>query len=153
LIGVLFLLAGFSDAQSPAKEKADPDFLKPALPKRIVYSTPGMEKIKARKDIVWKRVDGAELKLDVYSPPKQKRGQSLPAIIFIHGRPIPDNLLTEPKEWGVFTSYGQLAAASGFIGVTFNHPPGPRFHCLDASGQSRVAQKRKHDTNRSRCSD
>jgi acetyl esterase/lipase len=138
LISVLFLLAGFSDAQSPVKKKADPEFLKPALPKRIVYSIPGMEKIKARKDIVWKRVEGAELKLDVYSPPKQKRGQSLPAIIFIHGGPIPDNLLTEPKEWGVFTSYGQLAAASGFIGVTFNH----RLHL---GGQPRNAQEDVND--------
>jgi len=36
-------------------------------------------------------------------------------------------LRTEPKEWGVFISYGQLAAASGWVGVTFNH----RFYALD----------------------
>jgi acetyl esterase/lipase len=26
-----------------------------------------------------------------------------------------------PKDWGVFVSYGELAAASGLVGVTFNH--------------------------------
>jgi acetyl esterase/lipase len=26
-----------------------------------------------------------------------------------------------PTEWGVFESYGELAAASGFVGVVFNH--------------------------------
>src|SRR5215813_5826280 len=50
-------------SQQPA-ERVDPEWLKPRLPKRIVYSAPGMEQIKARKDVVWKRVEGLELKLD-----------------------------------------------------------------------------------------
>jgi acetyl esterase/lipase len=123
---LLLLSATMGRAQQPGQERTDPEFLRPRLPKRIVYSVPGMEQIKARKDIVWKRVEGAELKLDVYEPPNRTR-QPLPAVIFIHGGPIPSNLRTEPKEWGVFISYGQLAAASGWVGVTFNH----RFYGLD----------------------
>jgi acetyl esterase/lipase len=107
-------------SQQPA-ERVDPEWLKPRLLKRIVYSVPGMERIKARKDVVWKRVEGLELKLDVYTPPGGSQGKPLPAIVFIHGGPIPSNLRTEPKEWGVYISHGQLAAASGFVGVTFNH--------------------------------
>jgi acetyl esterase/lipase len=134
LMSALLLLTIPINAQQSSKGREDPAFLKPLLPKRIVYSVPGMEKIKARKEIVWKQVDGTELKLDVYAPPRQKRAQPLPAIIFIHGGPIPDNMLTEPKEWGVFVSFGQLAAASGFVGVTFNH----RFY---RGGQPRNAQE------------
>ena len=134
LVSALLLMTIPIYAQQSSKERADPVFLKPVLPKRIVYSVPGMEKIRARKNIGWKRVDGTELKLDVYAPPRQKRVQLLPAIIFIHGGPIPDNMLTEPKEWGIFVSYGQLAAASGFVGVTFNH----RFYL---GGQPRNAQE------------
>jgi acetyl esterase/lipase len=137
-LGALSLLTNFIYAQQPAQKRTDPEFLKAILPKRIVHSVPGMEKIKARRDIVWKRVAGAELKLDVYAPPRQNGAQPLPAIIFIHGGPIPGNMLTEPKEWGVFVSYGQLAAASGFVGVTFNH----RFYL---GGQPRHAQEDVND--------
>jgi poly(3-hydroxybutyrate) depolymerase len=107
--------------QQPPAERVDPDWLKPLLPKRIVYSVPGMERIKAHKDVVWKRVDGVELKLDLYAPPGKPRNRPLPVVVFIHGGPIPPNLRTEPKDWGVYISYGQLAAASGFVGITFNH--------------------------------
>jgi acetyl esterase/lipase len=56
--------------------------------------------------------------MDVYSlPGKQRR----PAVVFIHGGRIPRNLLTTPKDWGAYVSLGQLVAASGFVGVTFNH--------------------------------
>src|SRR5215510_11775929 len=120
LLSLFLLLAPAAWPQQPA-ERVDPEWLRPRLPKRIVYSAPGMERIKARKDVVWKRVDGLELKLDVYAPPDGRPNKPLPAVVFIHGGPIPSNLRTEPKEWGVFISHGQLAASSGFVGVTFNH--------------------------------
>lgn len=120
LLSLFLLFTPAAWPQQPA-ERVDPEWLKPQAPKRIVYSMPGMERIKARKDVVWKRVDGLELKLDVYAPPGARPGKPLPAVVFIHGGPIPPNLRTEPKEWGAYISHGQLAAASGFVGVTFNH--------------------------------
>lgn len=111
---------------SPAKLE-DPPWLKNVAPKRIFYTAPGMERIKAKKDITYKTVAGLELKADVYSPPKIRRGERRPAVVFIHGGPLPPNLLTKPKEWGVYASYGQLAAASGLVGVTLNH----RYHGYD----------------------
>jgi len=33
----------------------------------------------------------------------------------------PWEILKDLKDWGVYVSYGQLAAATGFVGVTFNH--------------------------------
>ena len=35
---------------------------------RIVYALPGMGKIRARKDLTYKRVAETELKMDVYQP-------------------------------------------------------------------------------------
>lgn len=123
LLMPLFLLVSPAVwAQQQLAERVDPEWLKPLLPKRIVYSVSGMERIKARKDVVWKRVEGVDLKLDIYTPPGKPRNRPLPVVVFIHGWPIPANLLTEPKEWGSYISRGQLAAASGFAGVTFNHP-------------------------------
>ena len=99
----------------------DPSWVKEYAPKRIVYSIPGMERINVRKNLTYKRVDGTELRADVYLPANSKRTERRPAVIFIHGGRVPPNLRTTPKDWGVFVSYGQLVAASGFVGVTFNH--------------------------------
>jgi acetyl esterase/lipase len=55
-----------------------------------------------------------------------------PAVLFIHGGRIPPNLRTTPREWGVYVSFGQLMAASGFVGVMFNH----RFHAWESLADS-----------------
>jgi acetyl esterase/lipase len=77
-----------------------------------------MEHVTARRDVAYKRSDTRALTMDVWSP---KQAGPRPAIVFVHGGPVPSNLRTEPKDWGVYRSYGQLAAASGFVGITFNH--------------------------------
>jgi acetyl esterase/lipase len=90
-----------------------------------------MDRVKVRKDLTYKRVAGAELKMDLYSP-SDLRGGRRPAVVFIHGGRIPPNLRTKPKEWGAYVSFGQLVAASGFVGVTFNH----RFYTWESLGDS-----------------
>ena len=115
-------------AQQPPQGLVDPPWLKEFAHKRIVYSVPGMARVKAVKNLVYKRVQGEELKMDVYSPPATSRRVRRPAVVFVHGGRIPRNLLTTPKEWGAYISFGQLVAASGFVGVTFNH----RFYTWDS---------------------
>jgi hypothetical protein len=99
----------------------DPPWIKDVAPQRIVYAIPGMEKIRALKDLTYKRLADVELKMDVYHPQNLPSGARRPAVVFIHGGALPPNLRTKPKEWGAYVSYGQLAAASGFVGITFNH--------------------------------
>jgi acetyl esterase/lipase len=108
-------------AQQPTGGLQDPPWIKEFAHKRIVYSVPGMARVKVAKNLVYKRVAGEELKMDVYSPPGTSRRVRRPAVVFIHGGRVPPNLLTTPKEWGAYVSFGQLVAASGFVGVTFNH--------------------------------
>jgi dienelactone hydrolase len=90
----------------------------------IVYQVPGMSDAAVQRDIVYKRVEETELKLDVYAPPDAPQGAQLPGVLFIHGGPVRQDMQPLPKDWGAFVSYGQLMAASGLVGVTFNH----RFH-------------------------
>ena len=99
----------------------DPPWIKEFAHKRIVYNVPGMTHVKVAKNLVYKRVQGEELKMDVYSPLGTARRTRRPAVVFVHGGRVPPNLLTTPKEWGAYVSFGQLVAASGFVGVTFNH--------------------------------
>jgi acetyl esterase/lipase len=84
--------------------------------RRIVLTVPGMEAVGARRDLVYKSADGQPLHMDVYSPPGPPRAR--PAVILIHGGPIPR---TGAKNMGVFVSYGELLAASGFVAVAFDH--------------------------------
>ena len=83
---------------------------------RIVYSVPGMDALGIQRNLEYKIADGQPMHMDIYTP----QGPSLqrPAVVLIHGGPIPR---TGAKDMGVFVSYGQLLAASGFVAVTFNH--------------------------------
>ena len=108
LSAVLWLIAAYAHA-------ADPDFTKP-----LVYTVKGMTDVVPTRDITYKTEDNTNLKMDAYAPRKLRKNASLPAVIFIHGGPIAKDQLA-PTEWGIFKSYGQLAAASGFVGITFNH--------------------------------
>ncbi|MFF9477990.1 alpha/beta fold hydrolase [Streptomyces sp. NPDC014733] len=44
-----------------------------------------------------------------------------PAVIVVHGGPIPEGIRPTPREWPTLTGYARLAAAHGAIGVTFDH--------------------------------
>jgi len=94
---------------------ADPD-----LSRRIVYDAAGMTDVDTLRRIVYKREDDTDLLMDVYRPRGGGPGLRRPAIVFVHGGPIPKTMLP-PREWGFFVSYGELAAASGLVGVVLNH--------------------------------
>ena len=118
---IVIVSACLAQQPQPSSGLQDPPWIKEFAHKRIVYSVPGMARVKVAKNLVYKRVAGEELKMDVYSPPGTARRARRPAVVFIHGGRVPPNLLTTPKEWGAYVSFGQLVAASGFVGVTFNH--------------------------------
>jgi len=102
-------------------DRKDPVWVADIVSKRIVYAVSGMEQVQVRKNLVYKTGDNEELHADIYLPPGMTQDERRPAVFFIHGGSLPRTLLTPPKEWGTFISYGQLAAVSGFVGVTFNH--------------------------------
>jgi len=56
----------------------------------------------------------------VYHPPDLAGGDACPAVLYLHGDGPPE-LLRTIKDSGQYVGWGQLAAASGLIGVTSNH--------------------------------
>jgi len=44
-----------------------------------------------------------------------------PAIVFVHGGPLPPEVQPRPRDWPVFTGYGSLAASRGMVGITVEH--------------------------------
>lgn len=101
---------------SRAEEPAGPpeDLLK----RRVVYSVPGMERVRVRRDLTYRSAETA-LKMDLYLPKGAAPPAGRPVVVLVHGGPVPPEWL--PKDWAIFRSYGELIAASGLAAVTFNH--------------------------------
>ncbi|MBO1330132.1 alpha/beta hydrolase [Streptomyces sp. VRA16 Mangrove soil] len=71
--------------------------------------------------------------LDVPQIPRERRGnldlyvpqgapdRPLPAIVFVHGGPVPATARPTPRDWATFVGYGRYAAQQGVIGVTVDH--------------------------------
>ena len=84
----------------------------------VVYKIDGMDKVKVVQNLKYTKTDDANILMDVYQPPNLAKNDKRPAVIFIHGGAKPQ---WTAKDWGVFTSWGRLMAASGFVSVTFTH--------------------------------
>ncbi len=126
----LLACAAFADpAPQPAEKEPMSDesseTLRRIVEARVVYEIPGMETVEVRRDVPYKTVADRTLGMDVYQPAGLAEDERRPGVLFVHGGPLPpgtfpDEILS-PKNWGTFVSYGELVAASGFVGVTFNH--------------------------------
>ncbi|HEY0360519.1 MAG TPA: dienelactone hydrolase family protein [Mycobacteriales bacterium] len=56
--------------------------------------------------------------VDLYLP---EATQPRPAVVFVHGGPVPADLRPSPRDWPVYRGYGSIAAARGAVGVTVDH--------------------------------
>jgi acetyl esterase/lipase len=120
-ISIAILLLATGVASSIAAQNDQPEDLREAARKvmmPVVYKAPGMDKVKIVANLKYTETSDPNIAMDVYSPPGLAKTEKLPAVIFIHGGAKPE---WTPKDWGVYTSWGKLIAASGFVGVTFTH--------------------------------
>ena len=86
--------------------------------KPVVYRVAGMEQVKVISDLNYTGTESKYRKMDVYIPQGLGKSERLPAVILIHGGTSEQYT---PKDWGIFTSWGRLLAASGMVAVTFTH--------------------------------
>jgi dienelactone hydrolase len=91
------------------------DYRNPTVGKDVALQIPGMHLAQVRRNLVYR----PGLRLDVYRA--RNAAGRLPAVLFVHGRTGDPS----PKDWGQYVGWGQLAAASGLAGVTFNHHDDP----------------------------
>ncbi|MET8165889.1 dienelactone hydrolase family protein [Streptomyces sp. NPDC005329] len=69
--------------------------------------------------------------LDVPELPRDRRGSvdlyvpdadgPRPAVVFVHGGPVPAGARPTPRDWPTLVGYARLAAAEGMVGVTLDH--------------------------------
>lgn len=102
---------------APAPEGLPEEFARKVM-RPVVLVLPGMDAVEYTPNLRYAEVDDPSLLLDVYRPPGASPAERLPAVLFIHGG---TDTRTRPKDWGVFQSWGRLAAVSGLVGVTFTH--------------------------------
>ena len=90
--------------------------------RRVVYQIPGMDEVQVRAGITYKKVENGDLKLDIYLPPDLQANERRPAILFVHGEPwTTEAVRFDALATGQYISWGRLVAASGWIGVPFEH--------------------------------
>jgi acetyl esterase/lipase len=102
----------------------------------VVYKVAEMDKVKVKTNLKYSAVDNPNLLMDLYSPPKQAKGEKRPAVIFVHGGAGEE---FTPKDWGIYTSWGRLIAASDLVAVTFTHRLTPQRTSLENSADDLAA--------------
>src|SRR6266436_3043529 len=116
LLAILGATASTSAAQNNLPDDVRAMAKKVMMP--VVLKAPGMENVKVVENLKYTKSDDPNVLMDIYIPPDLSENEKRPAVIFLHGGAKTDYT---PKDWGVYTSWGRLIAASGFVGVTFTH--------------------------------
>jgi acetyl esterase/lipase len=57
-------------------------------------------------------------RVDLYLPEASRPG---PAIVFVHGGPVPAQVRPTPRDWPTYAGYARYAASQGAVGVTVDH--------------------------------
>jgi len=116
LLAVLGVIVSTSAAQNNLPDDVRAVANKVMMP--VVLNVPGMDKVKVVQNLKYAKSDDPNVLMDIYVPSDLSENEKRPAVIFLHGGAKTDYT---PKDWGVYTSWGRLIAASGFVGVTFTH--------------------------------
>lgn len=115
-LSILFIAYGASARQIAAQDNQSDEARKVMTP--IVYRVAGMDKVKVIENLKYAKSNDPNILMDVYQPPNLAKNEKRPAVIFIHYAAKPEYT---PKDWGIFTSWGRVIAASGIIGVNFTN--------------------------------
>jgi acetyl esterase/lipase len=113
-ICAILMFATYAFAQTPTQQRT----MREIVMMPVVYRVAGMDKVTVKSNLKYTNVNDKNLLMDVYVPPSLKKSERRPVVVFIHGGAGSE---TTPKDWGIYTSWGRLIAASGLVGVTFTH--------------------------------
>jgi acetyl esterase/lipase len=120
LLRIVLTIFAVTDGTAAAQNNLPPDVQ--AMAKKVmmplVLKVPRMDKVKVVQNLKYTKSDDPNILMDIYVPSDLSENEKRPAVIFLHGGAKTDYT---PKDWGVYTSWGRLIAASGFVGVTFTH--------------------------------
>jgi len=108
-LAVLGAIASTSAAQNNLPDDVRAMAKKVMMP--VVLKVPGMDKVKVVQNLKYTKSEDPNVLMDIYVPSDLSENEKRPAVIFLHGGAKTDYT---PKDWGVYTSWGRLIAASGY---------------------------------------
>ncbi|QKW10481.1 alpha/beta hydrolase [Streptomyces sp. NA04227] len=76
--------------------------------------------------------DAAEDRCEHSAPGTSNGEQRCPAVVFVHGGPLPEGIEPRPRDWPGFSGHAHYVAGLGVIGVTLEH----RLHDLTDYGRA-----------------
>ncbi len=116
LLTILLLLAIVTSLFAQSKEDIQRlEEFKKKVNAPVVLTARSTGKVVVKKDIRYNLKDTSTKRMDVYLPDDKK---PMPLVILVHGK---TPFETNPKNWGVYESWGNLLAGEGFVAVTFTH--------------------------------
>ena len=94
--------------------------------KRVRYQLPGMDALPVRRDLGYRATSGRVLPMEIYYPRGEHR--NIPVVVNAFGYPDPDGGI---RQFGPFTSWAQLIAASGMAMVLYgSEAPAEDIHAV-----------------------
>jgi acetyl esterase/lipase len=120
LLQIILTVFAAAGGTAAAQNNLPPDVQ--AMAKKVmmplVLKVPGMDKVKVIQNLKYTKSEDPNVLMDIYISPDLAESAKRPVVIFLHGGAKTDYT---PKDWGIYTTWGRLIAASGFVGVTFTH--------------------------------
>ena len=83
--------------------------------KRVRYELPGMDRLPVSRDLQYRGTTGRALPMDIYYPRRDDDSRT-PVVVAAFGYPDPEGGI---RQFGPFTSWAQLIAASGMAMVLY----------------------------------
>ena len=84
----------------------------------VVYDVPATKSVKVTEGVTYFKDAASDLRMDIYSPPRAKTNERLPAVIFLNA--IGDRPDDKIKSWEIYRSWPRLIAAHGMIGISMD---------------------------------
>ncbi|WP_042378116.1 esterase [Streptacidiphilus melanogenes] len=60
-------------------------------------------------------------RVDLHLPATPPKGAGYPAVLFVHGGPLPRDMVPAPRDWPLYLGYARLAASEGVVGAVVAH--------------------------------
>ncbi len=98
-------------AQIAPRRPAERPLLPDPSETHLVLSLPGQDSVRPREDIIYRRAEDRDLKMDLYLPPGAKTRP--PVVVLVSGA-------ADSKRLGGFRDMGRLLAVSGLAAVTYD---------------------------------
>ena len=90
------------------------------LAQPIVVPVPDSSEYRAQTDIPYRERGGRTLLMDVFLP-LESPALGAPAVVFVHGGPLPESVAAQGKDMGQYQSFGPFVTGVGLAGVVFSN--------------------------------